>query len=334
MMAVLVTGATGFIAQHVIKELLKQGYDVIGTVRSEAKGKYLSGLFDSTRFTYAVVSDVVAKGAFDEVLESQKDIETFIHTASPVDFQVKDVQKALLTPAIEGTKNVLNAIEKYGNVKTVIVTSSTAAVRDSSGNRDPDERITESTWNKITLEQGLASGRLGYDAAKTFAEKEVWRFAEKHEQNFNVITVNPTFVFGPQAFEIKDLNNLNESAEMVNRVLKLKSTDTIPHHVSRFIDVRDVAKAHVEAVKRPNELKGTRLMLLSYGCTNELIAYIINQHFPSVDIPKGSMQTHEQQLKVGDMKWDNSKTKSLLKHEFISLEDSIVDTVQQILDAK
>lgn len=38
---VLVTGATGFIASHVIQELLNRGYSVVGTVRSLAnKDKY------------------------------------------------------------------------------------------------------------------------------------------------------------------------------------------------------------------------------------------------------------------------------------------------------
>lgn len=38
---VLVTGASGYIASHVIKELLQRGYHVIGTVRSVAnKDKY------------------------------------------------------------------------------------------------------------------------------------------------------------------------------------------------------------------------------------------------------------------------------------------------------
>ena len=78
-----------------------------------------------------MVPDIIAEGAFDEVLQSNKDIDSFIHTACPVDFQVNDIRAGLLQPALEGTRNALSAIEKYGNVKTVVATSSTAAVRDS-----------------------------------------------------------------------------------------------------------------------------------------------------------------------------------------------------------
>lgn len=334
-MPVFISGATGFIAQHVIKELLNDGFQVIGSVRSKAKGEYLSSLIKSKKFTYAVVPDIVATGAFDQVLQENQDIDSFIHTASPVDFQVSDVQTGLLDPAIEGTKNVLIAIEKYGkNVKNVVVTSSTSAVRDSSGSRPSNSLLTEASWNEITLEQGLKSARLGYSAAKTFAEKEVWKFAAEHNGTFNITTVNPTYVFGPQAFEVQNKSQLNDSAEYVNNILKLKPNDDIPMFVGLFVDVRDVAKAHVAAIKKPKELNGQRLVLINSAWTNELLAVIINKHFPNIDIPKGNIEKSDEELMKADLKWDNSKTKKLLGYSFIPIEKSVVDAVQQLLDTK
>ena len=57
---VLVTGASGFIAAHVVKTLLEEGYDVVGTVRSAAKGDYLKTLFDNfgDKFSYIIVEDI------------------------------------------------------------------------------------------------------------------------------------------------------------------------------------------------------------------------------------------------------------------------------------
>ena len=43
---VLVTGASGYIASHVIKELLHRGYKVIGTVRSIANKDKYTFLYD------------------------------------------------------------------------------------------------------------------------------------------------------------------------------------------------------------------------------------------------------------------------------------------------
>ncbi|KAG5421597.1 hypothetical protein I9W82_000688 [Candida metapsilosis] len=334
-MSVFVSGATGFIAQHVVKELVKQGYEVVGSVRSEAKGEHLSKLINSYKFSYVVVPDIVAKGAFDHVLQDNENIESFIHTASPVDFGVSNIQTGLLDPAIEGTKNVLSAIKNYGkNVKNVVVTSSVAAVDDASGKRPSNSLSTESSWNEISLQQGLQNTSLGYKAAKTFAEKEVWRFAEENKGQFNVTTVNPTYVFGPQAFKVQNKNQLNDSAEYVNKIIKLKPEDSIPFFASSFIDVRDVAKAHVAAIKRPKEFNGQRLLLIDSPWTNELLAVIINEHFPNLDIPKGSKEKSDKELATADLKWDNSKTKSLLDFGFIPLEKSVVDAVQQLLEVE
>lgn len=61
---VLVTGANGFIAIWVVRQLLEQGYSVRGAVRSEAKGKYLSdyfhvnGGYENDKFEWVVVPDI------------------------------------------------------------------------------------------------------------------------------------------------------------------------------------------------------------------------------------------------------------------------------------
>ena len=47
---VLVSGANGYIAMWVIRHLLERGYLVRGTVRSEAKGKYVKEYFTSLGF--------------------------------------------------------------------------------------------------------------------------------------------------------------------------------------------------------------------------------------------------------------------------------------------
>lgn len=58
--AVLLTGASGFLAVHVALQLLKRGYKVRGTVRSAAKGKYLDNLFAKfgDKWEWVIVEDV------------------------------------------------------------------------------------------------------------------------------------------------------------------------------------------------------------------------------------------------------------------------------------
>lgn len=56
---ILVTGASGFIATHLVSHLLMNGFKVRGTVRSESKGKYLEKLFKGVgEFEYVIVEDI------------------------------------------------------------------------------------------------------------------------------------------------------------------------------------------------------------------------------------------------------------------------------------
>ena len=57
---VLVSGANGYIAVWVVRKLLEDGYSVVGTVRSAAKGEHLTKLFAEygDKFEVAVVPDI------------------------------------------------------------------------------------------------------------------------------------------------------------------------------------------------------------------------------------------------------------------------------------
>lgn len=60
---VLVSGASGFIASHTVKEFLNQGFRVRGTVRSKEKGEYLKNLFQGLgEFEYVLVDDITKVG--------------------------------------------------------------------------------------------------------------------------------------------------------------------------------------------------------------------------------------------------------------------------------
>ena len=70
---VLVTGANGFIGSHIIDQLLQLDYKVRGTVRTEAKGKWVQDYFDEKyghgKLELVVVSDMSKRGAFDDAVK-------------------------------------------------------------------------------------------------------------------------------------------------------------------------------------------------------------------------------------------------------------------------
>ncbi|TID30960.1 hypothetical protein CANINC_000443, partial [Pichia inconspicua] len=75
---VLVTGATGFIAQHIIDNLLSKGYAVIGTARSQSKYQPILDAFKkkypNANLIFEIVPDISAENAFDDVLKKHPEI--------------------------------------------------------------------------------------------------------------------------------------------------------------------------------------------------------------------------------------------------------------------
>lgn len=70
---VLVTGANGLIASHVVDQFLENGYKVRGTVRDPVKSAWLTALFDKKygngAFELVQVADMAVENAYDEVVK-------------------------------------------------------------------------------------------------------------------------------------------------------------------------------------------------------------------------------------------------------------------------
>ncbi|EGW35479.1 uncharacterized protein SPAPADRAFT_64595 [Spathaspora passalidarum NRRL Y-27907] len=327
---VFVSGANGYIAQHIVKQLLAKGYSVVGSVRSSSKGEELKNLVKSDKFSYEIVPALGDKGAFDNALKKHPEVTVFLHTASPVSFSVNDIEKDLLRPAIDGTVNALQAIKDHGpQIKKVVITSSAVANLGWDKYFDGNKIYTEEDWNPITYQESLENAASGYYGSKKFAELAALDFIEKEKPNFAVSFVNPVYVFGPQAYAIKDKAQLNLSAEVINGVAKLGKNDKIAPFGSHFVDVRDVARAHLVAFEN-EEAISKRLIVASSGFTLDSIAHIINEHFPNSTVPKGDLSRNPEISKTNIQKVDSSKSNKILGFDLIPLEKSVVDTVQQI----
>ncbi|KAG7666235.1 GRE2 [[Candida] subhashii] len=333
---VFVSGATGYIAQNVCKVLLEKSYRVIGTVRSTSKGDHLKDLFNSPNFEYEIVEDVGQEGAFDKALQNHPEATIFLHTASPFHFRATDIEKELLLPAVDGTKNALKAIKQYGtNITNVVITSSYAAVSTANVEIDPTATVTESSWNEIKWDQALKDVVSGYRGSKTFAERAAWDFVEQEKPGFVLTSVNPSFVFGPQAYDSEVKDNLNTSSEIINNILKLGPEGKLPPTRGGFVDVRDVAKAHIVAFEK-KEAHGQRLVLNSGRFSSQTIVDILNDEFKEElkgKIPVGVPGSDKEAI-AGLCKVDTSKTNATLGFELIPIRKTVVDSVRQILNAR
>lgn len=331
MTKVFVSGATGFIALHTVKQLLEKGYTVVGSVRSEAKGERLVKQLNNANFSYEIVTALDNEGAFDAALQKHSDTEVFLHTASPVTFSEEDVEKNTIIPAIRGTTSALWGVHKYcPNIRNVVVTSSNGAVFDIY-NQFGENVYTEKSWQTITYEDGLKNAMYSYLALKKYAEKAAWEFVEKEKPKFKLTVICPVYVFGPQAFDDTVGDTLNFSAEIVNQILKSKPGDKFPEFEGHFIDVRDTAKAHIVAFEK-KEAWGERLIVANTKFIYEYGARIIVEEFPQL---KGKISLGDENSEAPKYPIiDNSHTRKVLGFDFIPLRQSIKDAVEQILKVR
>ncbi|KAK7692465.1 hypothetical protein QCA50_004090 [Cerrena zonata] len=262
---VLVTGANGYIATWLVKDLLEQGFSVRGTVRSLAKGDHLKKIFASygDKLELVVVEDITKDGAFDEAV---KDVDAIQHTASPFHFAIKDPQELIL-PAVAGTESILRSALKYGtNIKRVVILSSTAAIQDAR----PDPAVyTEKDWNESAITEvetkGAEAGPINaYMASKTLAEKAAWKWYEqnKAQVKWDMTVLNPPFVFGPILHEIKDVAHLNTSMVLFYTFVLKGDADaeTLATQGQCWADVRDVTKGLVLGLLK-EQAGGERIIL-------------------------------------------------------------------------
>ena len=230
---VLLTGITGYIGQHCAAELLRQGYEVIGTIRSRSKA-------DATRTALAQVVSVDHLSFAEADLlsddgwaDAMKGCTFVVHVASPFAMAEPKDENELIAPAVEGTKRVVTAARGAG-VKRLVLTSSTFAViaGKDSGTYGPD------SWS----DTGAAIG--AYSKSKTLAERAAWKAAEGG--TMEVVVINPGAVFGPSLGAKID----GQSVAMMTKMIAGKMP-MIPDVAMGMIDVRDVARLHVKALTAP-----------------------------------------------------------------------------------
>lgn len=272
---VAVTGASGYLASHVIKALYEEGgFKIRGTVRdptAEGKVAHLKEHFPELELFKA---DLLEEGSFEECFTG---CNIVIHCASPFPSSVDNPQKELIEPALNGTKNVMNQAVSCG-VARVVVTSSCAAVQTQDTFRTPEKFFrtifNETHWNdESTLEEGA------YRMSKSLAEHAAWEFSNQLE----VTTINPSFILGPPLSTRLDSTSVKTMVGLLNGVF----VDGVNGACFGCVDVRDVALAHVRAAVHP-EAPGKRFVCsCQNGVDKVQMASFLLPEFANYPIPMG-----------------------------------------------
>ncbi|KAI1656539.1 putative NAD dependent epimerase/dehydratase [Daldinia decipiens] len=334
---VLLTGGSGFIAAHVLELLLKGGYEVVTTVRSETKAAQIRAKYPGAKLSVAIVPNIAVPNAFDELIANTPGIDYVQHTASPFHFKFTDARTELLEPAINGTKGILQAIAKYApSVKRVVVTSSFAAIMSESKINDTAKVFSEADWNPNTYEDGLAGPPpTSYRVSKTYAEKAAWDFVEQEKPGFELATICPPMVFGPVAHHLDSLKDINTSDQRFVDLIQGKWKEEIPTSgIWLWVDVRDVALAHIKAMEIP-EAAGQRFFTTAGFYDNVQLARAVRSGFPELadKLPDDNVKLAPGAAKpAATFGYDNSRTSKALGIDWIPVEKTAVDTVKSLLE--
>lgn len=331
---VLVTGGSGFIASHIIDILSDDGFKVITTARSDEKGRRILESASPTqreKLSYVIVDDVARDQAFDSVFEKEPDFEYVIHTASPYQLNVQDPIRDLLDPAIKGTTGILKSIKAHApTVKRVVLTSSSAAIINPLNHA---KIYDETHWAPWTLNDARTP-KWAYETSKVLSERAAWNFIEAEKPNFDLATINCTFTFGPVQRNLPSLDAMNTSNHRIRDMIMGKMKDALSPTapVFTFVDVRDVALAHLRAMKVP-EAGGNRFYVVGGHFSNKRIADVIRKSYPELEGLLSPEDAHDD-FPDDVYNFDNSKSRTMLGLEYIGLEKSVKDTVQSIMDRR
>lgn len=333
---VMITGATGYVAGPVAEKFLREGFTLHAAVRNPEnteKLKYLNALAEKLPGSIKYFkADLLEKGSYEE---SMQGCQVVIHTASPFIQKVEDPQRDLIDPAVEGTRNVLESVNKTKSVERVVLTSSVAAIYGDAVDIEQTENktLTENDWN--------TSSKLDhqpYSYSKTLAEKEAWKINKKQDR-WDLVVVNPSLVLGPGIRPGGSSESFNIFRQLADGSMKFGA----PDFRLGAVDVRDLALAHYNAAVFP-DAEGRHIV--SNQTVNFLtLADMLREKYPQYPLPKRTLPkflvwlmapavgfTRKMISRNIGYPWraDNSKSKEKLKVSYRPMQETVIDFFEQL----
>jgi len=329
---VIVTGASGYIASHVIKQLLEEGYAVRGTLRTLSCGELLkenlSKYIDVSDLTF-VKADLLKDDNWGAAMQGG---DFLIHMASPVPMKEPDDENNLIKPARDGAIRALKAAQGAG-IKRIVLTSSIAAI--SSG-LNVHRKYNEEDWSDL---DNLNGSMLAYTKSKILAEKAAWEFVKGTD--IALTTIHPSVVIGPLIG-----SRHSSSTEVIRRIIQGKDPGW-PKLGFSFVDVRDVANAHVKALQL-SEARGNRFICSNKYLWMSEIALILKKYLkprgrkiktwelPDFMVKLVALFDPTVKMLLPELgrksEFDTSKIRTQLSWSPRSIEKSICDTAQSLIE--
>jgi dihydroflavonol-4-reductase len=241
----IVTGATGFIGNVLVRQLCGKGEHVTAFTRSDSDMSSLEGC-EYKR----VIGNILDP---ESLIRAFRGTNTVFHLASEITI-LPGPNKRLKEINIQGTRNVLKACFEC-KVKKLVYTSSIHAFKETDESTVVDESVPFDPSSPMGL----------YNRSKAMASIEVLKAAK---EGLNAVIVCPTAVIGPHDFRISHMGQL------VIDYCKGKIKFTIDGAYD-FVDVRDVCEGHMLAAERG--LKGNSYLLSGYSITLDELMNLLSE---------------------------------------------------------
>jgi dihydroflavonol-4-reductase len=334
---ILITGASGFVAQHTIIHVLQNGYKVRATLRNLARENEIrdivSKFVDAKNNLEFVAADLLNDSGWDEAMRG---CEYVLHVASPFPLFEPKHEDELIVPAVQGTLRVLRAAHN-AKVKRVVSVSSVAAVY--AGHNGEDRTFDESDWSLIENNIGA------YARSKTLAERAAWEFINGAENvhKMEMVAINPPLILGP----ILD-KNTHTSTELIS-VFMRGEVPGVAKLKMGIVDVRDVASALLLGMTTP-EAAGQRFVIPAGTLWYKDIAEILRQkysssykkipriQFPSFAVRLLALFDKKIAVVIRDLDWNydlsDKKAKSTLKWNPRPVEEAILSMAESLIELK
>jgi len=216
----LVTGATGFIGSHIVRELLKSGASVKALVRRSSDRRNLAGVDAEL-----VEGDILDRGSLSSAL---KECDTLFHAAADYRLWTKN-PAAMYAANVDGTENVLEAALSAG-VGKVVYTSSVGTL-GNPGDGTPGDEDTPVTFSDMVGD---------YKKSKFLAERKAETFLGR---GLPLVIVNPSTPIGP--FDIKPTPTGKIIVDFISRRMPAYLETGL-----NLIAVEDCARGHILAAEK------------------------------------------------------------------------------------
>ena len=306
---ILLTGSAGFIASHLIEELLKDENNFIIGIDNFYSGTkenldFIKSIDSKNKFEF-IEADIRNFEEINKIIKDKK-IEQIYHLAAIVSVQ-ESIENPLLSNEVnvKGTLNILESA-RINSIKRIVFSSSAAVYGD-----EPTQ-----PKNEISITKPISP--YGYE--KLVGEQYMRLYSELY--GIETVSLRYFNVYGERQSATNDYSGVISIFE------KKFKNDEIPNiygdgeQYRDFVYVKDIVKANIKAMNTPNVSGEFFCVGTSKKISINNLVSVLNHKY-SKNIKANYLESRNGDIKESIC--DNKKIKQFLEFEsFISFEEGIL----------